>query len=71
MGKYDAATGLMDFSLALTSLKRGGRVARAIWPTGTFLQVINGTIRFVRNGEQLHYVAPQADLMADDWEELV
>ena len=62
---YDAVSGLSSFDIALQSIQKGGKVRRAKWPAGAYIE---------RRGEALQKMnlpaaLGDADLLADDWEE--
>ncbi len=66
---YDARSGTMDFSLALTELKRGEHVRRQAWPYEAHLLMLGGKVILAVSGRELmEWHAHSADLMALDWE---
>ncbi|MGH7744965.1 MAG: DUF2829 domain-containing protein [Candidatus Dormibacteria bacterium] len=72
----------MDFSEALSYLRRGSRVSRAGWNgKGMWLLLIpadawmiddiSGERMETTTGHRLPWLASQTDLLADDWQRLV
>lgn len=71
VGKYDPATGHMSFELALDAIKRGKSVRRVSW-------IFEGSISHVKDagfmfsdGKQLEFGMGAAELLAEDWIEVV
>lgn len=66
---YDALKGTMDFSLALTELRRGVPVRRQTWPYEVSLLLVAGKVLLAVSGRELtEWHAHSPDLMALDWE---
>ncbi len=69
---------MMDFGKALDILKAGGRVARTGWNgKGMWLVLVHGSMKpvtidmFTAQGAmQPGWLASQADVLAEDWEEV-
>lgn len=82
MAKYDAATGEMDFGMALDSIKSGSKVTRSGWngkgmwvklqrpDEGSKMSLPYIYMRTTR-GDLVPWVASQTDILADDWLEVV
>lgn len=82
MAKYDAATGEMDFGMALDSIKSGRKVARTGWngkgmwvklqrpDEGSKMSLPYMYMRTAR-GDLVPWVASQTDILADDWLEVI
>ena len=70
--KYDPANGQMCFSNALKELKRGQRVARLGWAEPQELRVEDGVlVTRLATDEEFPWFPVQADLLAEDWVQLV
>ena len=78
MSFYNAATGESDFGIALDALRRGARVTRKGWHGWIALQVPDDMSKMslpyiymrTAQGDQVPWVASQADILARDWVEL-
>lgn len=82
MANYNAATGEMDFAMALDSLKAGNKVARNGWNgSGMWIKVqrpdenskMSRPYLYMRtvDGDLVPWVASQSDLLGDDWVEVI
>lgn len=70
--KYDPETGELCFAKALDEIKRGQRVTRAGWSQAQEVSLLNGDLMVRLNDEELFPWFPtQADLLAEDWIQLV
>jgi hypothetical protein len=76
---YDAATGQMDFGLALEALMRGDRVTRLAWAGATLrleqntgAEALPEKFLVLRSaaGEPSFWHASQTDLFACDWKQI-
>jgi hypothetical protein len=75
-----AATTGLDFSAALSELKKGKKIRRPLWPAGVYLSFDSkykwpdekvaaiGCITHVRNGESSRFSLHERDILAKDWE---
>lgn len=70
--KYDPSTGRMCFSHALKELKRGQRVSRLGWTEPQAVRVKDGVLMTqLATDEEFPWFPVQADLLAEDWVQLV
>lgn len=70
--KYDPETGLLCFSTALVELKRGQCVTRSDWPVAHPVSLTDGVLMIRLSDEEIFPWFPtQADLLAEDWIQLV
>lgn len=70
--KYDPANGHMCFSRALMELKRGQRVKRLGWTDLQEISLTDGLLAArLDTTEVFPWFPVQADLLAEDWVQLV
>lgn len=70
--KYDPTTGELCFSTALVELKRGQRVTRSHWSVAHPVSLTDGVLMIRLSDEEFFPWFPtQADLLAEDWIQLV
>lgn len=80
--KYDPVSGCVDFGLALDQLTRGERMTRLGWngkgmyialqgPDGNSKMSLPYIYMKTTKGDLIPWVASQADILADDWVNVV
>lgn len=71
--KYDPVSGELCFSIALRELKRGQRFTRVAWQEAQSVSLLDGVLTMHLNddGEFFPWFPVQADLLAEDWIQLV
>lgn len=70
--KYDPVSGELCFSIALRELKRGQHFTRVAWQEAQSVSLLDGvlTVR-LNDDESFPWFPVQADLLAEDWIQLV
>lgn len=70
--KYDPTTGELCFAVALDELKRGQCVTRTSWSVAHPVSLTEGALMIRLSDEEFFPWFPtQADLLAEDWIQLV
>lgn len=69
VGKYDPATGLMSFELALDAMKRGRKVTRKNYCAITYWEITDGQLTFGHS--RVPTTIDAVDLLAEDWIEVL
>lgn len=69
--KYDPVTGHLCFAKAIDELKRGQRFTRVAWQEAQAVSLLAGVLTVHLNDERFPWFPVQADLLAEDWIQLV